>query len=125
MSRQLAYIAGPMRGYPMWNSAAFDRAKEKLRKAGWNPVSPIDLDRAAGMDLTNDSIELTREDLTDCIVRDTHALVVCDAVVLLPGWEKSKGARVEIALAKFLDIPVLDIETMKPVDTSEALPWLN
>ena len=35
-------------------------------------------------------------------------LKVCDALFLVPGWEKSKGTAREIKLAKSLNIPVYD-----------------
>jgi hypothetical protein len=41
-------------------------------------------------------------------------LVCCDAVMLTPGWETSKGTAREIELAKSLNIPVFDdLGTMK------------
>ena len=33
-------------------------------------------------------------------------LELCDAVLLVPGWENSSGTRAELARAKELDIPV-------------------
>jgi hypothetical protein len=38
----------------------------------------------------------------------------CDALITVPGWEKSSGARGEVALAKELGIPVFhSIENLK------------
>jgi len=43
---------------------------------------------------------------------DIEILKRCDAVCLVPGWEKSSGALAEIKLAKEIGIPVYD----KPED---------
>ena len=34
------YIAGPMRGYPDFNKAAFDAAELLLKEIGHDPVNP-------------------------------------------------------------------------------------
>lgn len=106
------YIAGPMRGIPYYNVHAFDAAALSLEKGGFIPVSPADLDRVMGVDFLtchdgNEDVGLPPLSL---ILRDLHALADCDAVILLEGWESSKGAAVEIAFAEFLGIPVHEWE---------------
>jgi len=46
---------------------------------------------------------LTREEF---IERDLEIVAKCDAVLMLPNWEISEGAKEEKALAESLDIPV-------------------
>jgi hypothetical protein len=94
-----------MRGYQRFNFDAFDAARDILRRMGHNPISPADLDREVGFN--PDDPTLTGFDLRDAIMRDVQAVMVSDAIVLLDGWERSRGVAVEKALAEFLDIPVL------------------
>jgi len=92
------YIAGPMRGIPEFNFPAFDTAAESVRFMGNEPVSPADIDRAAGIP-KDPSGDATGIDLDPIIKRDIDALLTCDEMLLLPGWENSKGAVAEVAAA--------------------------
>lgn len=108
------YIAGPMRGIPRFNFEAFDRARDELIAAGWNVISPADMDRQHGFDvdgLVDDAMdwhrpELLGFDLQAAIDRCLAAIAQCDAVYALPGWRDSRGASAEIAVAKWRGIPV-------------------
>ncbi len=107
------YIAGPMRGIYRMNFPAFDAARDKFIALGWNVVSPADLDRAAGI---NENIPMTDEQLSglcrDFMRRDLNAIIdQCDAIALLPGWRKSRGVSVEMALGAFIGLDVYDATT--------------
>lgn len=100
------YLAGPMRGYPFYNADAFRRAAERIRAEGDEVVSPVEIDEAAGLDFAAcpTGTEALPEgfDLPTLIRRDLDAIDTCDAILLLPGWEKSSGAAVELAYANFV-----------------------
>lgn len=99
-----AYIAGPMRGYPGHNFDAFDEAAERLTVLGFDVINPAAMDRAAGYDGVGDFPDgFVREAMR----RDLSAICDCDAIVLIAGWEKSKGVAVELALAKYLGLEVI------------------
>lgn len=88
-----AYIAGPMRGYDRFNFPAFDRAESQLKKKGWDAVSPAAMDRAIGVN--ENTTELPDGFIYTALRRDFAAICTCDAIVFLPEWEKSSGARAE------------------------------
>lgn len=95
------YIAGPMRGLPKWNFPAFDRAAAVLRARGVTCISPAELDREAGFDEHGTE----PPDVRACIRRDLLAILDhCDTIALLPGWEDSRGCRVEVALGQLLGL---------------------
>jgi hypothetical protein len=129
------YIAGPMRGIRHFNFPAFDAAVNFLSDAGWWPISPAALDRQSGFDEKAfpddyDWIDLKKAgfSLHDAIDRDVQAIKQCKAIYMLDGWENSKGARAEKALAEWLGLEVLyqtppkNPEAQKPKDVlAEAL----
>lgn len=92
------YIAGPMSGLPDLNFPAFHAAAIQLRARGFEAVNPAEINPDHKMPWHI------------CMRRDIAQLVTCDGVALLPGWRKSKGARVERWLARILLIPVLTVE---------------
>lgn len=90
------YLAGPMTGLPDFNYPAFNRAAKSLREAGWEVLNPAE---------NPDPAEpVWREYMRMAVAQ----LVTCDTVALLPGWERSKGARIEWQLARGLGLRVVD-----------------
>ena len=90
------YIAGPMTGLPEWNYPAFNAAAEKLRAEGHKVVNPAEIGERYG---TADEINADPEKLADLISYELDAILGCDAIYLLPGWEKSPGVRKELKVA--------------------------
>lgn len=107
------YIAGKMRGLPLYNFPAFDKAKEHLASLGYTPISPADIDRQMGFDPStlpadHDWSTIPEAlDLKAVVRRDIEAILTCKAIYMLPGWEMSKGARAELAVAQWLGLEVI------------------
>tara|TARA_B100001094_G_scaffold330619_1_gene396284 strand:+ start:4506 stop:4880 length:375 start_codon:yes stop_codon:yes gene_type:complete len=107
------YVAGPMRGFENYNYPAFDRCARVLRIQGWEVINPAELDREAGKP-TNPSYEFDpdnnyedHEYMRNALLRDVVAICEkCTAIYMMSGWEKSKGANAELALARALGIKV-------------------
>jgi nucleoside 2-deoxyribosyltransferase len=109
------YIAGPMRGYKHYNFPAFDAAAERLRRLGFEPVSPADADRALGFDpmtLPDDHDWNTIPDMPagfamrDIVKRCCDAVISCDGMLMLDGFEMSAGAMAERELAFWMKLPI-------------------
>lgn len=92
----IVYIAGPMTGLPDYNYPAFEAAAEHLREClGYDVVSPHEL---FGGDTTRPYGDYMRTGLM--------AMLGCDEVYMLPGWERSRGASLERKVAEACGIPV-------------------
>ncbi len=109
----LYYLAGPMTGYPRNNADAFDAAAERLRAEGFEVISPSEMDREAGWDGVNQD---TLPPLKDLARLDINAILQVDAVAVMDGWEKSKGTNLEIAIARWLEIPVVKASDLTPLE---------
>lgn len=88
-----------MTGYPEFNYPAFREAKSQLLTHGHEVISPLDECAHLG-----DGAEWR-----DYMIANIPAVVDCDAIVLLDGWHKSKGARLEHHIALELGMKVLTI----------------
>ena len=90
------YIAGPMTGIARWNRPAFIKAAEKLRGLGWEVTSPVEIADAFG---SQNTIVTTPGLLETVIDEELAQLATCDAIYLLNGWQRSRGAKCELFLA--------------------------
>jgi hypothetical protein len=100
------YIAGPMTGLPEFNFPAFAAAAKELRAQGCNVVSPHELSIQADPSLSHGADAKLPYEFY--LRNSLKALLGCDEVVLLPGWERSKGACLEREIAQALKMTVTE-----------------
>jgi hypothetical protein len=111
------YIAGPMTGIPQFNYPAFIDAARVLRSEGFDVQSPAEMDdpetakaAMASVDGAPGSGSANGETWGDFLARDVKLLVDdgIEAIVVLPGWARSRGARLETFVAsRMAGLPIL------------------
>jgi hypothetical protein len=106
------YIAGPMRGYPDFNFPAFDAAKRALGARGYQVISPADMDRMDPQIRVADALPqhvYAKRDTSALIAlaEDNDTFGLKNGIYMLRGWERSKGARAEHALAEWLGLEIV------------------
>lgn len=89
------YIAGPMTGIEALNFPAFHAEAARYRAQGLHVVNPAEINADPNAKWH------------DCMRADIRELVTCDAIAMLPGWERSKGASLEHYIARQLDLQVI------------------
>lgn len=109
------YVAGKMRGVPRFNFPAFFAAEAHLACMGWQVVNPARMDLEAGFDPSSNR-EPDPEFIRKAFGRDLYELADCDAIALLPGWETSNGATLELAVARFLGLQVIDAHSGEEIE---------
>lgn len=108
------YISGPIAGKPDKNKRAFaDAAMWLAAEAGprsgvlVQPVNPHDIPPREHEGECPNSYYHDGTHSSACYLRtDLIALLDCDAMLMLEGWVTSKGASVEIYVAKQAGIPI-------------------
>lgn len=106
-NRNRVYLAGPMTGIVEHNYPAFHRAAVEYRALGFDVVSPAEIH---GNDFGKTFDEYMAADLA--------ALETCGKIVLLEGWQNSKGAKMELAYALAVGLAVEVADT--PADGYKA-----
>lgn len=104
------YIAGPMTGYKDFNFPAFNAQAEALRGLGYHVENPAEHGIVHGAEWQ------------DYLRYDIGRLSTCEAIFLLPGWSKSKGAALEAHIAKALGMTFIhhaDAEHEQPSPAPE------
>ena len=96
----IAYLSGPMTGLPDNGYPAFQVAAERLRAQGVQVISPHEIVPPGA----------APHSWEDHMRADLAALLTCDVVVLLHGWETSRGAQLEKTVAEAIGLKVVDYE---------------
>jgi hypothetical protein len=119
------YCAAPMRGYPLYNHPAIHAAVSRLRAAGHEAFSPAEVDLSHGKDPASgeafgDDPEYMRKALAADL---TWITTVSDVVVVLPGWQRSRGAQAEVHAAVAVGIPVQELEGFLSGNGAGSITW--
>lgn len=102
------YISGGITGVENWQDI-FMAAEQDLmlhlhaRFFIFNPVKIAnDLERSFKVNIGK------MPGYTDYMREDIKILARCNAICMLPGWKRSKGARLEYRIAKILNMQILE-----------------
>ncbi len=107
------YLAGPMSGLPDHNYPAFHAAAARLRAAGHQVINPAELHPdMQQLGRTMPSVEVWQH----CMGIDIPEAIKCDAVAVLPGWERSRGARLEVYIVARLGKPIVLESNLQPIN---------
>jgi len=110
------YISGPIVGGMATvnpdtiaeNKARFGEAEEFFKNwyAGWVVVNPLNVAACPNGDCVG--VRQFGDHTWACYLRyDLIAMVRrCNAIAMIPGWQNSKGARLELHVAKELDFSI-------------------
>lgn len=115
---KVVYIAGKYRGPTPWaveqNIQAAQAVAAKVIAAGHMPLTPH-LNTAHMEGLADDAFFMAGT---------MELLRRCDAVILVPNWLSSQGARAEVREAKRLDLPIFEPPGDSPAAVGFAVAML-
>ena len=104
------YLAGPMTGYAEFNFPAFNAEAAMLRGQGLSVLNPAEHGIVDGAEWA------------DYLRHDIAGLASCERIHLLRGWEKSKGAQLEVTIAQALGMQITHQEGAEPAHAAQSDP---
>lgn len=96
----VVYVSGPMTGLVNLNKPAFYNEAAKLRKLGFIVINPAELDDA-GEEMAY--LDYLRRDVKEMLEKG------CGRIRLLPGWEQSTGATLEVIIGEHRDMIIEEV----------------
>ncbi|WP_376742486.1 DUF4406 domain-containing protein [Ensifer canadensis] len=111
-AKRVIYLSGPMKGYPDSNYPLFHRVSSDLRSLGHRVYNPAEFPHSG-----------PHEEFPIRSAFAEYAAFICleaDTLVLLPGWEKSKGVSAEKALAENCGVAVIEWASISSAEEKQG-----
>lgn len=105
------FISGPMTGIEKYNFPKFLAMEEAIRKMGWKPVNPVHICRK----YKEKDVLSSKKVFDKMIQEEMDALATCDTILLLKGWENSKGAKAEAKKALDLGLGIMTEDGLRSI----------
>lgn len=94
------YISGKITGLDLKDALAnFEKAETELVAKGFEPINPM-----------KKVSEQQGKTWKEYMLADIEILWDCEAIYMLDNWKDSKGARIELAIAKELDLEIFGVK---------------
>lgn len=119
------YLSGPMRGLKKFNFPAFEVAAKALRLMGHDVASPAEHDLETSPHIVyedgyeqGDPAKTRLFDSRVAFKWDFQQIIDAHGIAMMPGWEKSSGARAERLVAELTGklVLILTVDHSKPYD---------
>jgi hypothetical protein len=121
MKANILYVAGPMSHIPQYNVPAFLDAEKDLLARGKKVVLPVDLNRPEEVAKlmacplgTESATGRTWEELLSEDLLLIHKEGV-EAICVLPGWQRSRGARLETFYGRLRNLEIVHYPSLRAV----------
>ena len=99
------YLSGPMLGYEGLNYPLFAAWATYLRDLGHEVLVPSE----------NPAPPEGVDPIPYYMKLDLQMVMESECLWMIPGWQYSKGAKVEASVGLALGLPLLDVQTQKPL----------
>jgi hypothetical protein len=93
--KETLYLSGPMRGFENYNYPVFNTLAEQLRDAGFTVHNPAE-------NFPNE--EPGTRTYSEYMRLDIASVLNSTGIVLMPGWERSEGAKFEATTARLIGL---------------------
>ncbi len=114
------YIAGQITGLPIKTATDnFKYAEEELKRRGYEAINPMEIEHKEAKEMEDFlkldiSKGLSNSEYDEITKKIHNAVLDCEQVAVLDGWEKSKGANIEVHIAhqynhKIYSFPSMEI----------------
>lgn len=122
MKKVKCYISGQITGLnPEEYEPLFYAAEDQLKAEGYEVINPLRIVKGIDPKLIDPATHTEREIWRTIMKADIQELMKCEAIHMLPNWERSEGATLEHSIAKGLYLTIDYEQEPRHGDIKEAI----
>ena len=122
MEKTKYYISGQITGLkPEEYEPLFYTAEDQLKAKGYEVINPLRIAKGIAPELIDPKTHTEREIWRTIVKADITELMKCEAIYMLPNWERSEGATLEHDIAKGLYLAIDYEQEPRHRDIKEAI----